>query len=59
MDPANLWATLAGNKTQHSQIHRFIKLEYIDRATAFEWSTNVEELKMMIKGIEVKGPAIL
>ena len=48
-----------GMQQFNDSIHRFIKLEYIDRATAFEWSTNVEELKMMIKGIDVKGPAIL
>ena len=37
----------------------FIDKEYISRATAFEFSPNVEELKMALKGIEVKGPAIL
>lgn len=37
----------------------FIDKEYISRATAFEVSPNVEELKMALKGIEVKGPAIL
>jgi twitching motility protein PilT len=37
----------------------FIDKEYISRATAFEYSPNVEELKMALKGIEVKGPAIL
>jgi len=37
----------------------FIDREYISRATAFEVSPNVEELKMILKGIEVKGPAIL
>jgi twitching motility protein PilT len=31
----------------------------ISRAAAFEISPNVEELKMMIKGIDVKAAAIL
>ena len=43
----------------NDSIYGFIKKEYIDRPTAFEVSPNVEELKMMIKGIDVKGPAIL
>jgi twitching motility protein PilT len=37
----------------------FIEKEYISRATAFEVSPNVEELKMALKGIDVKGPASL
>ncbi len=37
----------------------FINNEFISRAAAFEVSPNVEELKMMIKGIDVKGAAIL
>ena len=37
----------------------FIEKEYISRATAFEVSPNVEELKMALKGIDVKGAAIL
>jgi twitching motility protein PilT len=37
----------------------FIDKELISRATAFEVSPNVEELKMALKGIDVKGAAIL
>jgi twitching motility protein PilT len=37
----------------------FIDKDYISRATAFEVSPNVEELKMMLKGIEVRAAAIL
>jgi len=33
--------------------------EFVSRATAFEVSPNVEQLKMMLKGIDVKGPGIL
>jgi twitching motility protein PilT len=33
--------------------------EFVSRADAFEISPNVEQLKMMLKGIDVKGPAIL
>jgi twitching motility protein PilT len=48
-----------GMQMFNDSIYGFIKKEYIDRPTAFEVSPNVEELKMMIKGIDVKGPAIL
>ena len=37
----------------------FVQNEFVSRAAAFEISPNVEELKMMLKGIEVKSPAIL
>lgn len=37
----------------------FIDREFISRADAFEISPNVEELKMALKGIDVKGAAIL
>ncbi|MDA0831704.1 MAG: PilT/PilU family type 4a pilus ATPase [Planctomycetota bacterium] len=37
----------------------FIDKEFISRATAFEVSPNVEELKMILKGIDVKAAAIL
>lgn len=37
----------------------FIDREFISRADAFEISPNVEELKMVLKGIDVKGAAIL
>jgi twitching motility protein PilT len=36
-----------------------LKKEFISRADAFEISPNAEELKMMLKGIDVKGPGIL
>jgi twitching motility protein PilT len=48
-----------GMQLFNDSIYGFVMKEYISRATAFEVSPNVEELKMMIKGIEVKGPAIL
>ncbi len=37
----------------------FIDKEFVSRATAFEVSPNVEELKMALKGIDVKAAAIL
>jgi len=40
-------------------MYYFVTNKYISRATAFEVSPNVEQLKMMIKGIDVKGPGIL
>ncbi|MBX3442422.1 MAG: PilT/PilU family type 4a pilus ATPase [Planctomyces sp.] len=48
-----------GMQLFNDSIYGFVMKEYISRATAFEVSPNVEELKMMIKGIEVKAPAIL
>ena len=48
-----------GMQMFNDSIYGFLKREFISRATAFEVSPNVEELKMMIKGIDVKGPAIL
>jgi twitching motility protein PilT len=48
-----------GMQLFNDSIYYFIVNEFISRATGFEVSTNVEELKMMLKGIEVKGPAIL
>lgn len=48
-----------GMQLFNDSIYYFIQNEFISRATGFEVSTNVEELKMMLKGIEVKGPAIL
>jgi twitching motility protein PilT len=48
-----------GMQLFNDSIYGFVMKEYISRATAFEVSPNVEELKMMIKGIQVKGPAIL
>ena len=43
----------------HDTLRGFVMKEFVSRATAFEVSPNVEELKMMIKGIEVRGAAIL
>lgn len=48
-----------GMQQFNDSLHRFIEEEFVSRATAYEVSPNVEELKMMLKGIEVKGPAIL
>ncbi len=48
-----------GMQLFNDSIYYFIQNEFVSRATGFEISTNVEELKMMLKGIEVKGPAIL
>ena len=48
-----------GMQMFNDSLYSFIDREYISRATGFEVSPNVEELKMMIKGIEVKAPAIL
>jgi twitching motility protein PilT len=43
----------------NDSLQYFVEKEYISRATAFEVSPNVEELKMKLKGIDVKGPGIL
>jgi twitching motility protein PilT len=48
-----------GMQLFNDSLYGFLQREFISRATAFEVSPNVEELKMMIKGIDVKGPAIL
>ena len=48
-----------GMQLFNDSLYDFVTREYITRATAFEVSPNVEELKMMIKGIDVKAPAIL
>lgn len=48
-----------GMQVFNDSLYSFITREMIDRASAFEISPNVEELKMMIKGIDVKGAAIL
>ncbi len=48
-----------GMQLFNDSLYSFITREIVDRASAFEISPNVEELKMMIKGIDVKGPAIL
>jgi twitching motility protein PilT len=48
-----------GMQMFNDSIYGFLKKEFVSRETAYEVSPNVEELKMMIKGIEVKGAAIL
>jgi twitching motility protein PilT len=48
-----------GMQLFNDSLYGFLQREFVSRATAFEVSPNVEELKMMIKGIDVKGPAIL
>ncbi|GAB4134732.1 MAG: PilT/PilU family type 4a pilus ATPase [Planctomycetaceae bacterium] len=48
-----------GMQMFNDSLYSFIERDFISRAAAFEVSPNVEELKMMIKGIEVKAPAIL
>ena len=48
-----------GMQMFNHSLYDFVTRDYISRATAFEVSPNAEELKMMIKGIQVKAPAIL
>jgi twitching motility protein PilT len=48
-----------GMQRFNESLHDFLKRDMVSRAAAFEISPNVEELKMMIKGIDVKGAAIL
>ncbi|WP_339748187.1 PilT/PilU family type 4a pilus ATPase [uncultured Rubinisphaera sp.] len=48
-----------GMQLFNDSLKRFIDLEYVSRADAFEISPNVEELKMQLKGIDVKAAAIL
>ena len=48
-----------GMQLFNDSLYRFIEDEFISRATAFEVSGSVEELKMMLKGIDVKSAAIL
>jgi twitching motility protein PilT len=48
-----------GMQLFNDSLYSFVDREYISRETAFEVSPNVEELKMKLKGIEVKGPSIL
>lgn len=59
-----LWAAIRIGKTEGMQLfndslYDFVNREFISREAAFEISPNVEELKMRLKGIEVKGAAIL
>ncbi|ODA32758.1 type IV pilus twitching motility protein PilT [Planctopirus hydrillae] len=48
-----------GMQQFNDSLYHFITKEFVSRAEAFEISPNVEELKMMLKGIDVKGPGIL
>lgn len=48
-----------GMQVFNDSLYYFVQKELISRAAAFEISPNVEELKMMLKGIKVKAPAIL
>ena len=48
-----------GMQLFNDSLYEFIQKEIVDRKDAFEISPNVEELKMRLKGIEVKAPAIL
>jgi twitching motility protein PilT len=48
-----------GMQQFNDSLFHFLKKEFISRADAFEISPNSEELKMMLKGIDVKGPGIL
>ena len=43
----------------NDSLYKFVQDDMISRASAFEISPNVEELKMQLKGIDVKGPGIL
>ena len=44
-----------GMQQFNDSLYYFLKKEFISRAEAFEVSPNAEELKMMLKGIDVKG----
>jgi twitching motility protein PilT len=48
-----------GMQQFNDSLYGFVTREFISRAEAFEVSPNAEELKMMLKGIDVKGPGIL
>jgi twitching motility protein PilT len=48
-----------GMQMFNDSLYFFINKEFISRATAYEVSPNVEELKMQLKGINVKAAAIL
>ena len=48
-----------GMQVFNESLYNFIEDEFISRAAAFEVSGSVEELKMMLKGIDVKAAAIL
>ena len=48
-----------GMQQFNDSLYHFITKEMVSRAEAFEISPNVEELKMMLKGINVKSSGIL
>ena len=48
-----------GMQLFNDSLYDFVTREFISREAAFEISPNIEELKMRLKGIEVKGPSIL
>jgi twitching motility protein PilT len=48
-----------GMQLFNDSLYGFLMRDFISRPAAYEISPNVEELKMMIKGIDVKGAAIL
>jgi twitching motility protein PilT len=48
-----------GMQRFNESLYAFLQKDMISRAAAFEISPNVEELKMMIKGIDVKSTGIL
>ena len=48
-----------GMQMFNDSLYGFIQRDFISRANAFEISPNVEELKMILKGIHVKVAAIL
>jgi len=48
-----------GMQLFNDSLYAFLMRDFISRPAAYEISPNVEELKMMIKGIDVKGAAIL
>ncbi|MDB5343067.1 MAG: twitching motility protein [Schlesneria sp.] len=48
-----------GMQQFNDSLYHFITKEYVSRAEAFEISPNVEELKMMLKGINVKSSGML
>ncbi|MEM9701023.1 MAG: PilT/PilU family type 4a pilus ATPase [Planctomycetota bacterium] len=48
-----------GMQKFNDSLQSFVERDFISRAIAFEVSPNAEELKMALKGISVKGSAIL
>jgi twitching motility protein PilT len=52
-------AKAEGMQQFNDSLYYFVTEEFISRADAFEISPNTEQLKMMLKGIEVKASAIL